>query len=503
MKRFPRDKEAQAKLDLVLPPHLDYTLYERYHIARLSIPYPTCVVCGKPTHYDSARGEFKKTCDTCYYNPAKLGQGKPLPEDFAEHANLHQTVEALSRHYSVSSPVIKRWAKEASIALNNKWKRAREKEEAVTSYLEQHPHATVSEIAEATSLPDYTVLDIATKRNLPLLKQQERWQLARDEAFTLLQQNEHLYHTYQMEEIAEKLGINYGYVQQYRIEHNLPIKAHTASKAEADFLAFLQSLDDSIQPRRNFFGLPYWVDGYSTRHNLAFEFNGYYWHSERPTYHQDKRKAIEAYCPLIQIWEYDWVHKRAICEDLLRAKLNIGENLYARKCSLRELSRGESQAFFAANHLKGYTSSSLALALEHDGKIVIAASFRRHSIHQWELARLASRGSLVVVGGLSRLLKHFHCLTQATSLLSYADCDISTGNAYHKAGFQLIGETGPSYGYVNTSSRYVPRQALMRANFMKAYPTLDASGSEAERAKLLKLKRVYQSGNLKFLKTWP
>lgn len=503
MKRFPRDKEAQAKLDLALPPHPDYTLYERYHIARLSIPYPTCVVCGKPTHYDSARGEFKKTCDDCYYNPAKLGQGKPLPDDFAEQASHHATVEALSRHYGVSWPVIKRWAKEAGITLNNKWKRAKEKEKIVAAYLEQHPHATVSEIAEALSLPDYTILDIANKRNLPLLKQQERWQIERDKAFQLLQQNEHLYHTHQMEEIAEKLGLLYLHVQQYRIEHDLPIKAHTASKAEADFLTFLQSLDDSIQPRRNLFNLPYWVDGYSLNHNMAFEFNGYHWHSERATYHQEKRKAIEAYCPLIQIWEYDWVHKRAICEDLLRAKLGIREKLYARKCALRELSREESQAFFNANHLKGYVAASLTLALEHDGEVMIAASFRRHNVYEWELARLASNGSLVVVGGLSRLLHHFHISTKASSLLSYADCDISTGNAYHKAGFQLIGETGPSYGYVNNSGRYVPRQSLMRANFMKAYPTLDASGSEVERAKLLKLKRVYQSGNLKFLKTWP
>jgi hypothetical protein len=38
-------------------------------------------------------------------------------------------------------------------------------------------------------------------------------------------------------------------------------------------------------------------------------------------------------------------------------------------------------------------------------------------------------------------------------MISYADLDTGTGGVYLKAGFELIGETGPSYWYTNGVDR--------------------------------------------------
>ena len=56
---------------------------------------------------------------------------------------------------------------------------------------------------------------------------------------------------------------------------------------------------------------PHEIDIYIPELNLAFEFNGLYWHSEikkEKSYHYDKfKKCDELGIQLIQIWEDSWV----------------------------------------------------------------------------------------------------------------------------------------------------------------------------------------------------
>ena len=232
--------------------------------------------------------------------------------------------------------------------------------------------------------------------------------------------------------------------------------------------------------------------------NIAIEYNGEYWHnSDRvgKTYHKDKTVSCEEKgVQLLHIWAYDWINKQEIVKSIIRSKLGMSNVLYARKCHVKVISNTNVRDFFNTTHLKGHRNASLTFALMLDNEIVMAMSFSRHREYEWELIRVASKLNTTVVGGMSKLLSAFRKYTNANSVMSYVDCDISIGKSYYTCGFELIKTTEPSYWYVG--NEIIPRQSLNKQSRLK----VGFSGSEDEYAKHLGLKRIDNSGNLKMIK---
>ena len=72
------------------------------------------------------------------------------------------------------------------------------------------------------------------------------------------------------------------------------------------------------------------LDIYLPEKNLAFEFNGDYWHSDEMivkrgmpiTYHDDKFNACaDRGIKLVYIWEHDWDNSRVDVENLIRKEI--------------------------------------------------------------------------------------------------------------------------------------------------------------------------------------
>ena len=232
--------------------------------------------------------------------------------------------------------------------------------------------------------------------------------------------------------------------------------------------------------------------------NIAIEYNGEYWHdSDRvgKTYHKDKTVSCEENgVQLLHIWAYDWINKHDIVKSIIRSKLGKSDVLYARKCQVKIVSNSDVRDFFNNTHLKGHRNSSITFALMFNDEIVMAMSFSRHREYEWELTRMASKLNTTVVGGMSRLLAAFRKHTNARSVMSYVDRDISSGKSYYACGFELLKTTEPSYWYVG--EEIVQRQSLNKQSRLKAGFT----GSEDEYAKYLGLNRIDNSGNLKMIK---
>ena len=232
--------------------------------------------------------------------------------------------------------------------------------------------------------------------------------------------------------------------------------------------------------------------------NIAIEYNGEYWHdSDRvgKSYHKDKTDSCEEKgVQLLHIWAYDWINKQDIVKSIIRSKLGKSDVLYARKCNVKIVGNGDVRDFFNNTHLKGHRNASITFALMLDDEIVMAMSFSRHREYEWELTRMASKLNTTVVGGMSRLLAAFRKHTNAKSVMSYVDRDISNGKSYYACGFELLKTTEPSYWYVG--EEIIQRQSLNKQARLKA----GFSGSEDEYAKYLGLKRIDNSGNLKMIK---
>ena len=82
--------------------------------------------------------------------------------------------------------------------------------------------------------------------------------------------------------------------------------------------------------------------------------------------------------------------------------------------------------------------------------------------HQWELLRFCNKLNTNVIGGASKLLKHFIKLYNPEEIVSYADRRWSTGNLYNVLGFKLYNKSQPNYYYVIGDKRYY------RFNFRKS-----------------------------------
>lgn len=71
-------------------------------------------------------------------------------------------------------------------------------------------------------------------------------------------------------------------------------------------------------------------------------------------------------------------------------------------------------------------------------------------ISKWELIRFCNKLHTTVIGGFSKLQKHFenNFLKPNEQIISYANLRYSNGNMYEKNGFKFLHSSSPSYWYI-------------------------------------------------------
>lgn len=201
------------------------------------------------------------------------------------------------------------------------------------------------------------------------------------------------------------------------------------------------------------------LDIYIPDHNIAIECNGIYWHSTKHKimdYHMNKMiECREKGIQLLNIWQ-DWdVNKLDIVNSLILSKLGIYKNrIYARKCTIKEVSVKESLKFLDENHIQGRCHSSIKLGLYYNDKLVSIMTFSKNNCgfmgakEEWTLSRFCTKLNTQVIGGAGRLLKYFIRIYNPKSINSFASNDISNGGLYKKLGFEE-GNINNSYWYIN------------------------------------------------------
>lgn len=189
------------------------------------------------------------------------------------------------------------------------------------------------------------------------------------------------------------------------------------------------------------------IDIYIPEKNIAIECNGIYWHSKKDQdyhfkkYNLCKEKGIQ----LLTIWE-DWVvNKPEIIKSIILSKLGIYENIiYARNCSLKNISNREAKKFIEENHLQGYVNSSIKLGLYYNDELVSIMTFGRkrkimnnsHEDGMYEMYRFCNKLNTKIIGGASKLFKNFIKIYNPKCIESYSSNDISVGSLYSLLNFK-------------------------------------------------------------------
>jgi hypothetical protein len=301
----------------------------------------------------------------------------------------------------------------------------------------------------------------------------------------------------------------YSNLMNGRIPRCLICHPHTCESIQQNnIIEFLNDLNiKNIEKNNRNIISPLELDIYLPEKNIAIEYNGIYWHSELAgdkdkNYHLNKTDECEEKgIQLIHIFETEWLYKKEIIQSVLKSKLNIYDNiLYARNCIIKEINSKISNNFLNANHLQGADKSKYRLGLFYKNELVTTITFGKSRFdknYEWEIYRICSKLNTKVIGGISKLLKHFIKLKSPKSVVTYADRRFSVGHVYKTIGFNFVKNTSPNYFYTKGYDLYSRHQFQKHKlkNILKEY---DENLTEWQNMQLNGYDRVWDCGNIKY-----
>jgi hypothetical protein len=271
------------------------------------------------------------------------------------------------------------------------------------------------------------------------------------------------------------------------------------SKSEKELVDFIKKTHTVIENDRNILN-PLELDIVIPQIKLAIEYNGVYWHSnvfKDKNYHLDKLlKCLEKGIKLFTIFETDNLE---IWKSMISNKLGLNKRIYARQCEIREISNETSRVFLEENHLQGYCTSKIRYGLFYENELVQIITFgksRFNKDYDFELLRLCTKKFITVIGGTSKLFKHF-LKNNNGSIISYANRRFSDGAIYKILGFKEINKTSPNYFYLvnHTLESRIKFQKHKLKNILENF---DENLTEQKNMELNGFKWIYDCGNLVF-----
>lgn len=201
---------------------------------------------------------------------------------------------------------------------------------------------------------------------------------------------------------------------------------------------------------------------------------------------------------------FDWDDKDKVV-NLLKKK----EEVYARRCLVKEVGRKEVKEFLEKYHLQGSTKQyTHAYGLYYNEELVEVMTFgkpRYNKDYEYELLRLCTTSNLKVVGGANKLLKCFEANVKPKSIISYCDLSKFSGRVYEKLGFTLKEVTKPAkHWYHPKTKRHITDNLLRQRGFDQLHGTCFGKGSSNEWLMLEHgYVEIFDCGQLVFTKQFP
>lgn len=307
---------------------------------------------------------------------------------------------------------------------------------------------------------------------------------------------------YYITEVIDYFNISYtGAINQ---KHNLaitePNNINHNTLAEKELVKFISQYTQVICHDRKIL-FPKELDIVIPKCKLAIEYNGLYWHSEEQGkdrfYHVNKTTLCEQHgYQLFHIFENENIE---IWKSVIINKFGLSKKIYARKTELRELKYCQIKEFLVENHIQGEIESSINYGLFYNNELVQVMTFAKPRLnmnYDYELIRLCSKKFTSVVGGASKLFKHFVMQHSGANIISYANRRFSMGRIYKILGFELKEITKPDYFYSKHGEVYSRYQIQKHKLLELLGDGYDKKLTERENMLNNKFLVVYDCGNL-------
>lgn len=177
-------------------------------------------------------------------------------------------------------------------------------------------------------------------------------------------------------------------------------------------------------------------------------------------YHYNKSKMAEdSSISLFHIFGYEWTNKRDIIISMILSRVGLNQRrVFARDTYICSIDNNEMKSFLSHNHLIGAGSFPIryGLRLRGTNELVSVMTFNkmRKTIgvqdDSYELSRFCNLLNTTVIGGASKLFKHFvQDHPEVNSTVSYSDVAHTSGKLYEMLGFEQEVHSDPNYVWVD------------------------------------------------------
>ena len=240
--------------------------------------------------------------------------------------------------------------------------------------------------------------------------------------------------------------------------HGCPSCAKTKnlnSKGELEIIKFLQTIGIN-----NIIKLNYGIlknkelDIFLPDYNIAIEYNGLYWHSEKfksNNYHQNKtNECLSKNIRLIHIFENEWIYNKELVKSRLIHILQKTKNkINARNCHIKIITNNELINFCDNNYLGFYNlNNEINLGLFYQNKLISIMSFNKEN-NNYILSNYCNKSNTHINGGLFKLLKYFEKTYKPNILKIILNRNWNNDNIFKNNGFKIINETLPNFYYID------------------------------------------------------
>ncbi len=257
------------------------------------------------------------------------------------------------------------------------------------------------------------------------------------------------------------------------------------------------------------------IDLYLPDYNLAIEYHGLMFHSygksgysmfnnhlsENKNRHLERLELCQSNnIQLLQIFENEWYNpiKKDIWLSTISSKLMLNQRIFARKCKIVKVNKTDTDNFLTNNHLQGYTNFSYSFGLEYNGELVSIITIGKSRFsgkYDWEILRYCNKKYTNIIGGFSKLLKHFNKNYQGT-VISYANKRWSDGNLYEQNNFTLLHESSPNYFYfLDKKTTLYSRNQFQKHKLKDKLEKFDPILTEKENMFNNGYRRIWDCGN--------
>ena len=303
--------------------------------------------------------------------------------------------------------------------------------------------------------------------------------------------------------VFEKYGTDYFFESDVFKEKIKDYTFPTQSNAEIEIFEYLKTIIDvEIEQGNRSILNGKELDIFIKDKNLAIEYCGLYWHSNKfrsNSYHKEKFDLCNKQnIRLITIFEDEWIENKELIKLKLAHILNCNQSdkVFARKCSIKPLSKKEKTEFYNKYHIQGDGNSSVNIGLYYNEEIVSSMSFKQRSQGIYELDRYATK--YIVVGGFNKLLNHFKINFSWEEIITFADLRWHLGEVYENSQFIQDKIINPDYNYIINNKRihkFNFRKSLIKKKFPTQY---DDSLTEAENMRNIGILKIYDCGKIRF-----